>query len=496
MEFSIKGGDLAKIKTHCIMVGVFESKKLATDAKLLDTAARGAISAAVANGDISGKPGSALLLQMVPGIAAKRVLLVGCGTEKEYGNTAFARAMATGFKALKGTAATDVVLSLNTAAHTAADSVWRVEQAVIAAFEHAYRFDQLKSESDPKTIGKTLTFHIEGKADEKALNAATKRAAAIGEGMNLTRTLGNLPPNICTPTYLAETAKNLAKEFKFKCTVLEQKDMEKLGMNTLLSVSRGSAQPPKFIVLEHVGGKKGAAPVVLVGKGITFDTGGISLKPALEMDEMKYDMGGAAAMFGAMKTVGLTKLPLNVTMLVPACENMPGGNATRPGDIVKSMSGQTVEILNTDAEGRLILCDTLTYAERFKPAAVVDAATLTGAMVIALGHVTSGLFANDDKLAAELIDAGDAMRDPAWRLPMGPDYDDVLKSNFADIPNIGTGRAGGSITAACFLGRFTKAYKWAHLDIAGTAWKSGPEKGGTGRPVPLLAQFLFKRAGL
>src|SRR5450759_818541 len=304
---------------------------------------------------------------------------------------------------------------------------------------------------------------------------------------------GVSPPNICTPAYLAQTARELAKTYKFKVDILEKKDMEKLGMHTLLSVSRSSYQPPKFIILKHEGGKKGAAPVVLVGKGITFDTGGISLKPAAEMDEMKYDMGGAAAMLGTMKTVGILKLPLNVVMLVPTCENMPGGNATRPGDIVKSMSGQTVEILNTDAEGRLILCDALTYAERFKPAAVVDAATLTGAMVIALGHVTSGLFANNDDLASELVAAGNFVHDRVWQLPLWEDYQPLLDSNFADMQNIG-GRAGGTITAACFLARYTKDYRWAHLDIAGTAWKSGKEKGATGRPVPLLTQYLVNRA--
>jgi leucyl aminopeptidase len=314
--------------------------------------------------------------------------------------------------------------------------------------------------------------------------------------MQLTKELGNLPPNIATPTYLAETAKKLAKDYKFKLTILEKKDMQKLGMNTLLAVSQGSAEPPKFIVLEHNGGKKGDKPVVLVGKGITFDTGGISIKSSAEMDEMKYDMCGAGSMLGAMKMVGMMKLPLNVVMLVPTCENMPGGKATRPGDVVTSMSGQTVEILNTDAEGRLILCDALTYAERFKPEVVVDAATLTGAMVISLGHHITGAFANDDALGLELVQAGNAAHDKAWMLPMGSEYDEMLKSNFADIPNISGGRAGGAITAACFLARFTKSYKWAHLDIAGTAWKSGADKGATGRPVPLLSKFLMKRAGV
>ena len=500
MEFSIKGGELSQLKTDCVIVGVYAStgagdtRKLSKAAQVLDKAAKGAISVAANNGDISGKVGTTLLLQSVPGVAAQRVLLVGCGAEKDYDNKVFASAMNSAFKALKSTAATDIVIPLQTS-FSEPDLAWKVEQAACLAIGGAYRFTQLKSKVENKHVGKAVTFHLDGKANDKSLKAAIKRGEAIGEGMNLTKTLGNLPPNIATPAYLASTAKDLAKAYKFKCTILEKKDMEKLGMNTLLSVSKASYLPPKFIVLEHRGGKKGAAPVVLVGKGITFDTGGISLKPAAEMDEMKYDMQGAGSMLGVMKTVGMMKLPLNVVMLVPTCENMPGGNATRPGDIVKSMAGHTVEILNTDAEGRLILCDALTYAERFKPAAVVDAATLTGAMVIALGHVTTGVFANDDKLAQELVGAGQVANDAAWQLPMGPEYDEGLKSNFADIPNI-AGRAGGSITAACFLGRFTKSYKWAHLDIAGTAWKSGADKGATGRPVALLANFLFKRAGI
>ena len=495
MEFSIKGGDLSKLKTDCVIVGVFDSKKLSTAATALDKASKGAIVAAVASGDITGKCGSTLLLQAVAGITAKRVLLVGYGNDKEYSNKIFVASLSAAFKALKNTAATDVTIALNSN-HAPADIAWKVEQSAVLAIEGAYRFNQMKSKVDSKNVGKAVTLHFDGKVNEKALEAAIKRGKAIGEGMSLTKDLGNMPPNIATPAYLASTAKDLAKAYKFKCTILEKKDMEKLGMNTLLSVSKGSYLPPKFIVLEHNGGKKGAAPVVLVGKGITFDTGGISIKPSAEMDEMKYDMQGAGSMLGAMKTVGMMKLPLNVVMLVPTCENMPGGNATRPGDIVKSMAGHTIEILNTDAEGRLILCDALTYAERFKPAVVVDAATLTGAMVIALGHITTGIFANDDKLAAELVSAGTVANDAAWHLPMGDEYDALLKSNFADIPNISGGRAGGSITAACFLGRFTKSYKWAHMDIAGTAWKSGADKGATGRPVPLLANFLFKRAGI
>jgi leucyl aminopeptidase len=493
MQFSITTGDLSKQKTDCVIVGIWESKKLATAATVLDKASKGAIAAAAASGDVSGKVGSSLLLHGVAGVTAKRVLLVGFGDEAKYDTHTFCKAITSAFKALKPTAVTDVTLPLNTM--LAKDIAHKVEQTVIAAIDAAYRYTATKK-SDNKNVGKALSFHLDGKADDKSIKAAIKKGEAIGEAMQLTKELGNLPPNIATPAYLAETAKRLAKEYKFKCTILEKKDMEKLGMNTLLSVSKGSYLPPKFIVLEHNGGKKGDKPTVLVGKGITFDTGGISIKPSAEMDEMKYDMGGAAAMIGTMKMVGMMKLPLNIVMLVPTCENMPGGNATRPGDVVTSMSGQTVEVLNTDAEGRLILCDALTYAERFKPDAVVDAATLTGAMVIALGHITSGLFANDDKLGWELVEAGNAAHDKAWLLPMSAEYDEQLKSNFADIPNISGGRAGGSITAACFLARFAKSYKWAHLDIAGTAWKSGADKGATGRPVPLLSKFLMKRAGV
>lgn len=491
MEFSIKGGELSKLKAGCVVVGVFDSKKLTAAAASLDAVSKGAIKSAVSSGDITGKLGSTLLLHSVNGVVAERVLLVGLGAEASYGDSAYCRAATAAFKALKSTGVTDVVIPVASA--TTKEMAFKVEQSAVGAISAAYRYTATKK-LDGK-VGKSVTFFINGKYDEKAIKAAIKHGEAIGEGMNLTKMLGDLPPNIATPAFLASTAKDLAKDYKFKCTVLEKKEMEKLGMNTLLSVSKGSYLPPKFIVLEHNGGKKGAAPVVLVGKGITFDTGGISLKPASEMDEMKYDMCGAGSMIGVMKTVGMLKLPLNIVMLVPTCENMPGGNATRPGDIVKSMSGQTIEILNTDAEGRLILADALTYAERFKPDCVVDAATLTGAMVVALGHVTTGIFSSDDKLGAELVAAGNTAHDKAWLLPMGEEYDEGLKSNFADIPNI-AGRAGGSITAACFLARFTGKYKWAHMDIAGTAWNSGKEKGATGRPVPLLAKFLMNRAGV
>ena len=312
--------------------------------------------------------------------------------------------------------------------------------------------------------------------------------------MSLARDLGNLPPNVCTPDYLARKAVELGRRNRLRVKVLAENDMAKLGMGALLSVTLGSRQPAKFICMEYRGGPTRQKPVVLVGKGVTFDTGGISIKPSSEMDEMKYDMCGAASVFGTLYAVSRMKLPLNVVGLIPATENMPDGQASRPGDVVTSMSGQTIEILNTDAEGRLILCDALTYAERYEPAAVIDIATLTGACIIALGKVATGLFSPDDKLAGELIDAGQTAWDRVWRLPVWDDYQEQLRSNFADVANIG-GRPAGSVTAACFLARFAKDYRWAHLDIAGTAWKSGKEKGSTGRPVPLLSQFLMTRAG-
>ncbi|MGH8864107.1 MAG: leucyl aminopeptidase, partial [Burkholderiales bacterium] len=367
--------------------------------------------------------------------------------------------------------------------------------AATVALETSYRFDRLKSKSkDDKKRLRHLVLGVSGR-QARGLDAALVRGIAIGEGVNFARDLGNLPPNICTPAYLAEQARALGRSHKLKVSVLERRDMEKLHMGSLLSVSNGSRQPPKLITLEHLGGPKQQKPVVLVGKGITFDTGGISLKPSAEMDEMKYDMSGAGSVLGTMKAAAAMKLPLNVVGVIPTTENMPGGNASRPGDIVTSMSGQTIEILNTDAEGRLILCDALTYSERFEPAAVIDIATLTGACVIALGHVTSGLFANDDKLAHEILAAGQTSWDRAWHMPAWEDYQEQLRSNFADMANIG-GRPAGSITAACFLARFAKKFKWAHLDIAGTAWISGRKKGSTGRPVPLLTQFLMTRAGI
>ena len=491
MEFSIKSGGPERVRAGCIVVGVFESRKLSAAGAALDRAARGRLSALVKRGDITGKAGSSLMLHHVPRIAAERVLLVGLGREGDFSDRQFHDAVKNTVSVLGRHGVADAALCLSaTVDHR--DAAWRVRQAAIAASDAGYRFDRMKSKREPARGLRRLTLLV-ATADVRAGAAALKQGAAIAHGMSLARDLGNLPGNVCTPAYLADAARALAREHKLGVQVLERKDMEKLGMGCLLSVARGSIEPPKLIVLQYHGAARGDAPVALVGKGVTFDTGGISLKPAGEMDEMKFDMCGAASVLGTLKAVALMKLPLNVVGVIPTTENMPGGAATKPGDIVTSMSGQTVEILNTDAEGRLILCDALTYAERFKPQAVVDIATLTGACVIALGHVASGLFANDDALADELLAAGRNVHDRAWHLPLWDDYQDQLKSNFADFANIG-GRPAGSVTAACYLARFTKKFKWAHLDIAGTAWKSGKEKGSTGRPVPLLTQFLIDRA--
>ena len=494
MEFSIKSGSPEKQRSACVVVGVFEPRKLSVPAEVVDNAARNHLSDLLRRGDMEGKAGSTLLLHNVPGTEADRVLLIGLGKEKEFREKEYRNAIATAVRTLNETGGFDGTIYLTELIVKKRDVAWRVRQAAMVALETLYRFDQMKSKKDEvRRPLRKLTFCVERRNELEIAEQALAEGHAIAAGMATMKNLSNLPGNICTPAYLAEQARAMAAECKLDCEVLEREDMKKLGMETLLSVARGSHQPPKLIVLKYNGGKKDAKPYVLVGKGVTFDSGGISLKPAPEMDEMKFDMSGAASVLGTMQAVARMKLPLNIIAVVPATENMPGGGATKPGDIVTSMSGQTVEILNTDAEGRLILCDALTYVERFDPECVVDVATLTGACVIALGHVVTGLLANNDALARKLLDAGQEAYDRAWQMPLWDDYQEQLQSNFADIANIG-GRPAGTITAACFLSRFTKKYEWAHLDIAGTAWRSGKEKGSTGRPVPLLTHFLMARA--
>jgi leucyl aminopeptidase len=437
------------------------------------------------------------LIRNANGIAAERILLVGLGNEEEIGDKNFSSAAQAIARVFSTLGANDALIALPFDGVKGRDIGWSLRNALLSLRESDYRFDAMKSKKEPPQAGvKKVAFAVAA-ANASEAKLAVAQGTALANGMDLTKDLGNLPSNVCTPTYLADTAKKLAKEYKLGIEVLDRKQLEALKMGSFLSVTKGTHEPPKFIVLKHLGGKTKDAPVVLVGKGITFDTGGISLKPGASMDEMKYDMCGAASVLGTFRAIAEMGLKLNVIGVIPSCENMPSGHATKPGDVVTSMSGQTFEVLNTDAEGRLILCDALTYVERFKPAAVVDVATLTGACITALGHHNSGLFTRHDDahdaLANELLTAGKAAGDTAWRMPIEDAYQEQLKSNFADMANIG-GPPAGSITAACFLERYTKKYIWAHLDIAGTAWKSGAAKGATGRPVPLLTTFLINRA--
>jgi leucyl aminopeptidase len=495
VEFSIKSGSPEKQRSACVVVGIFENRRLTLPAELLDKASNGFISEILRRGDMNGKSGSSLLLHSVPGTVCERILLVGLGKEKDFCDKDFRAAIRLSVKALADTGAQDATLFLTELSVRKRDTAWRIRQSALTAIDAAYRFDHFKSKQDESRRPlRKLTLIVERRSELAIAEDALQQGIAIGEGSALARDLGNQPPNICHPAYLAEQARALADQYKLDCEILERADMEKLGMNALLAVARGAHQPPKLIILHYKGAKTADKPIVLVGKGVTFDTGGISLKPAAEMDEMKYDMCGAATVLGTMKAVASMALPLNLTVIVPATENMPDGNATRPGDIVTSMSGQTIEILNTDAEGRLILCDALTYAERFNPETVIDVATLTGACVVALGAIASGLFANKNGLARDLQEAGEETGDRAWHMPLWDEYQELLKSPFADMGNIG-GRWGGAITAACFLSRFTKKFDWAHIDIAGTAWKSGTDKGATGRPIPLLTHYLLQRAG-
>ena len=494
MEFSTKCIAPGLSKSGCVIVGVFESRQLSVPAAALDHVAKGALAKAVKSGDMDGRAGTTLMLHHVTHTACERVLLVGLGPEKSFNEKAFRNAVSAALRAVHATGAADVEFHLTPLAAGASDIAWRTAQSAVLAIESAYRFEQMKSKREkPEAALKRLVLAHAVAGERKRAEHGLAQGIALGHGVSLAKDLGNLPGNICTPTYLAKQAQALAQRYKMTVKVLDRADMEKLGMGSLLSVARGSAEPPKLIVLEYNRGPRNQKPVALIGKGVTFDTGGTSLKPAAEMDEMKFDMSGAGSVLGTLRAIAEMRLAVNVVGIIPATENMPGSRATKPGDIVTTMSGQTVEILNTDAEGRLILCDALTYAERFEPSAVIDIATLTGACVIALGHVVSGLFANDDALAQEVLAAGESVHDRAWHLPLHDEYQDQLKSNFADFANIG-GRPAGAVTAACFLSRFTKKFKWVHLDIAGTAWKSGKEKGSTGRPVPLLTQFLIARA--
>ncbi|MGM9515235.1 leucyl aminopeptidase [Roseateles sp. DB2] len=452
----------------------------------LDKAVADVAKDAIKLGDFELKAGKTLLVQRPVGLKAVRLVLAAAGKPSLKSAKAAVAAALGQVKVRNAAHAAVIYLGFE-----GLDEVL-AEQTVLAASDAVYVYRHTKPSAPAASALGKLTL-LADKAVAKAVKLGLDRGQAIAAGVELAKECGNRPGNYATPTFLAEQAKALAKSHGVKVEVLDRKAVEKLGMGAFLAVAQGSDEPLKFIVARYEGAPKTQAPVVLVGKGLTFDSGGISLKPGAEMDEMKYDMGGAAGVLGTLRAVAELRPKLNLVVLIPSCENMPSGKALKPGDVVTSMAGQTIEVLNTDAEGRLILCDALTYAERFKPAVVVDVATLTGACVIALGGVRSGMFASDDELAAALSAAGEQVLDPCWRMPLDEEYEEGLKTNFADVANVGS-RAGGAITAAMFLKRFTSKYRWGHLDIAGTAWKSGAAKGGTGRPVGLLTHFVLSHA--
>lgn len=492
MDFSIKSGNPEKQRTACLIVGVMETRKLSAAAKAIDDCSRKHLSNVLRRGDMDGRAGQSLLLHNVPGTLADRVLLIGCGRERELTDRQYRTIIENSMRAISVTGASDAVSYLPELNVKGRDHYWRLRQALQIAHYTGYEFREFKSKrKGPDRSLKRMTLMVPSRRELPVGEQALRDGLAVARAVKATRDLANRPANVCTPTHLAHHAQGLARAHRnIKCRVFDKAAIEKLGMHSFLSVAQGSAEPPRLIVLEYNGGRKGSRPVVLVGKGVTFDTGGISIKPAAAMDEMKYDMCGAASVMAAVGAAAELRLPLDVVAIIPATENMPGGRATKPGDIFTSMSGQTIEVLNTDAEGRLILCDALTYAERYNPGVVIDVATLTGSCVVALGAHATGLLANHAPLARNLLDAGESASDRAWQLPLWDEYQKQIDSPFADFANVG-GREAGTITAACFLSRFTGKYHWAHLDIAGTAWTAGKNKGATGRPVPLLVQYLL-----
>jgi leucyl aminopeptidase len=492
IQFSLTQQPPESQTAACIVVGVFEERMLSSAAARVDEKSGGAIKRLIESGDVSGKLGSTQLLFGLPNVAAARVLVVGLGEQKKFDAARFARANAEAARALKGLpldGATSYLTEIDVAGK---DTAWKLRTAALASDAQAYKYT---ATFKPKDKPKAAEFGALAFAAPATSDGTLDTARAIANGVRFARELGNLPPNICHPAYLAERAQKLAADHAgVSCEVLDEAAMRQLGMGALLGVAQGSAFAPQLIVLQWRGGAPTDRPYALVGKGITFDTGGISIKPSAGMEEMKFDMCGAAGVLGAFLSAVEMKLKLNLVCIVPAVENMPGSKAQRPSDVVTTMSGLTVEVLNTDAEGRLILCDALTYVQKFNPQVIIDAATLTGACVVALGKHATGLMTKDDALADELLAAGNATLDRAWRLPLWDDYQSQLDTGYADIANIG-GKYAGAITAGCFLARFTEGYRWAHLDIAGTAWEEGRKGSATGRPVPLLVQYLIDRAG-
>jgi leucyl aminopeptidase len=494
MEFKAIIDAKARNEAGCAVVGVYEEGDLGIAAAQIDKQLDGLLGKLHGNGDFSGKLGDVMLLPTPAGTVAARVLLIGLGSRAAFGRKQYRKALQSAVQALAKTGSSDAVVYLALEVIGGLDVQYRARTVAEVFCAQLYKIPDLKTSAKPKAPRlSSVSVAVADARGAKAAAEGLRIGAAVGSGLALSRDLANLPPNVCTPRYMATRAQGLAKEFpSIKTKILDEKGIKALKMGAFLAVTQGSDQPPRLIACEYHGAKKGAAPVCLIGKGITFDSGGISLKDPPAMDEMKFDMSGGAAVLGAMRAVAELQLPINLVVIVATCENMPSGGAVKPADIVTTMSGQTVEVLNTDAEGRLILCDAITYSRRFKPAAVVDVATLTGACIVALGNHFSGLMSNDEALADELESAGVRADDRAWRLPIGEEYVDQLKSNFADIANVG-GREGGACTAASFLSKFAKDLQWAHLDVAGTAWLSGAQKGSTGRPVPLLVDFLINR---
>ncbi|AXR07605.1 leucyl aminopeptidase [Salinimonas sediminis] len=497
MEFSVKSGSPEKQRSACIVVGVFEPRRLTAVAEQLDDISEGYISNLLRRGDLEGKAGQMLLLHHVPNVLSERVLLVGCGKERELDERQYKQIIAKTIKTLNETGSMEAVCFLTELHVKGRDTYWKVRQAVEATQDSLYTFLHLKTKKgEPRRPLRKMVFNVPTRRELTVGERAIDHGLAISAGAKTTRDVANMPPNICNPAYLWEQAQKLSTEYEsVTAEVVDEAQMAELGMQAYLAVGRGSENESMMSIITHRGGPADQAPIVLVGKGLTFDSGGISIKPGEGMDEMKYDMGGAAGVLGTMHTVAALNLPINVIGVLAGCENMPDGKAYRPGDILTTMSGQTVEVLNTDAEGRLVLCDALTYVERFEPELVIDVATLTGACIIALGSHATGVMSQHNPLAHELINASEQSSDRAWRLPLWDEYQEQLESPFADMTNLG-GRPAGSITAGCFLSRFTKKYTWAHMDIAGTAWRSGKNKGATGRPVPMLSQFLMNRAGV
>jgi len=493
MDFQAKVSNLLTQRSGCAIVPVFTKHKMSNAAAELNSASDKLIARLIKQGELNDSLASTLLLPTAPAGKAERVLLAHFGDQKGLSARDYIKVINKIVATVKSSATSDVSLYLEDVVVSGHGEVWKAQQVAKAFANAHYSFTQMKSKATKASPLKKGLYNLTDNKLKKSVTEALQHGCALASGMALARDLGNLPGNVCTPLYLSQEARKLAKSnSKLSAKILGEKQMRELKMGSLLSVGHGSDEESQLIILEYKGGKKTSQPIVLVGKGVTFDTGGISLKPGAGMDEMKYDMCGAASVLGTLKAVVELELPINLVVVVAAAENMPSGRATKPGDIVKSMSGQTIEVLNTDAEGRLVLCDALSYVTRYKPKAVVDVATLTGACVIALGSHATGLYSNDEDLAAQLLSAGEYSQDRAWRMPLWDEYQSQLDSNFADIANIG-GREAGSVTAACFLSRFVD-YPWAHLDIAGTAWLSGSAKGATGRPVGLLLDYLIKQA--